>query len=54
MRQALAGTLWSKQYCFFDADQWLEEHRALPLNRESGNFRNRDWFRMINDHVRKG
>ena len=32
MRQALAGMLWSKQYYFFDADQWLEEHGADPLH----------------------
>ncbi len=30
MRQALAGMLWSKQFFFFDGDQWLEEHRAHP------------------------
>ncbi len=51
MRQALAGMLWSKQYYFFDADHWLEEHQAHPLDRESRNFRNREWFHMINDHV---
>jgi hypothetical protein len=51
MRQALAGMLWSKQYYFFDADHWLEEHHAHPLNRESRDFRNREWFHMINDHV---
>jgi len=26
MRQALAGMLWSKQYYYFDVDQWLQEH----------------------------
>ena len=31
MRQALAGMLWSKQYYYFDADQWLKEHGAHPL-----------------------
>jgi len=51
MRQALAGMLWSKQYYFFDADHWLEEHHAHPLDRESRNYRNREWFHMINDHV---
>ncbi len=51
MRQALAGMLWSKQHYFFDADHWLEEHRAHPLDRESRDFRNRDWFHMVNDHV---
>ena len=51
MRQALAGMLWSKQHYFFDADHWLEEHHAHPLDRQSRNFRNREWFHMINDHV---
>ena len=31
MRQALAGMLWSKQYYYFDADKWLDEHDAAPL-----------------------
>jgi len=51
MRQALAGMLWSKQYYFFDADRWLEEHHAHPLKHGSRDFRNREWFHMINDHV---
>ena len=32
MRQALAGMLWSKQFYFFDGDNWLEEHHANPLH----------------------
>ncbi|BFU96505.1 MAG: conserved protein of unknown function [Nitrospira sp.] len=51
MRQAIAGMLWSKQYYFLDADQWLEEHRAHPLHGESREFRNRDWFHMVNQDV---
>jgi hypothetical protein len=51
MRQALAGMLWSKQYYYWDADLWLEEHRAHPLHHGSRDFRNREWFHMINDHV---
>ncbi len=51
MRQALAGMLWSKQYYFLDADQWLAEHKAHPLHRESREFRNRDWFHMVNKDV---
>src|SRR5262245_17741744 len=52
MRQALAGMLWSKQYYYFDADQWLEEHHAHPLHREDQQTaRNREWFHMINDDV---
>ena len=33
MRQALAGMLWSKQFYFFDGDQWLKEHHAHPSSR---------------------
>ena len=52
MRQALAGMLWSKQYYYFDADQWLEEHHAHPLHRgDQQTARNREWFHMINDDV---
>ncbi len=51
MRQALAGMLWSKQYYYLDADRWLEEHHAHPLQPGSGHFRNRDWFHMINDDI---
>jgi hypothetical protein len=51
MRQALAGMLWSKQYYFWDGDAWLEEHRAHPLHRGSRDFRNRDWFHMVNSDI---
>jgi hypothetical protein len=51
MRQALAGMLWTKQYYYFDADTWLEQHRAHPLHPPSRAFRNRDWFHMINDDI---
>jgi Glycosyl hydrolase family 63 C-terminal domain len=52
MRQALSGMLWSKQYYFFDADRWLEEHGIDPLQPTAARFsRNREWFHMINDHI---
>ena len=51
VRQALAGMLWTKQYYFFDADQWLEEHHAHPLQKGSKQSRNRDWFHMVNDDI---
>jgi len=51
MRQALAGMLWSKQYYFWDGDAWLTEHRAHPLHHGSRDFRNRDWFHMINSDI---
>jgi hypothetical protein len=51
MRQALAGMLWSKQYYWFDADRWLEEHQAHPLQAGSRRSRNQEWFHMINDDI---
>jgi hypothetical protein len=51
MRQAIAGMLWSKQFYFFDGDQWLDEHRANPLHTGSREFRNRDWFHMMNEDI---
>ncbi len=51
MRQAIAGMLWSKQYYYLDADQWLAEHRAHPLHAGSRHFRNREWFHMINEDI---
>jgi hypothetical protein len=51
MRQALAGMLWTKQYYYFDADKWLEEHQAHPLHGHTRQMRNREWFHMVNDHV---
>ena len=52
MRQAIAGMLWTKQYYYFDADQWLREHDAHPFHQ--GNrpaTRNGEWFHMVNDNV---
>ncbi|MEX5217644.1 MAG: glucosidase [Nitrospiraceae bacterium] len=51
MRQGLAGMLWSKQYYYFDADRWLEEHHAHPLRRGRNVVRNRDWFHMVNNDI---
>jgi hypothetical protein len=51
MRQALAGMLWSKQYYYWDGDAWLEEHDAHPLHRGSRDFRNREWFHMVNNDI---
>jgi hypothetical protein len=51
-RQALAGMLWSKQYYYFDLEQWLREHGSHPLI-ESGRtgVRNTEWFHMLNSDV---
>ncbi|MGE3500103.1 MAG: glucosidase, partial [Candidatus Binatia bacterium] len=51
VRQALAGMLWSKQYYFFDADLWLEEHGADAFASSGRAVRNREWSHMINSHV---
>jgi len=51
MRQAIAGMLWSKQFYFFEGDSWLDEHRANPLHAGSRDFRNRDWFHLINEDI---
>jgi len=51
-RQALAGMLWSKQYYYFDLDQWLVEHRSHPLLESAGHgVRNMEWFHMLNSDV---
>ena len=51
VRQGLAGMLWTKQYYFFDADRWLQEHQAHPLLGQVRQVRNREWYHMVNDHV---
>ena len=51
MRQALAGMLWSKQFFFFDGDNWLDEHNSNPLHSGYRNSRNSDWFHMLNKDI---
>jgi hypothetical protein len=51
MRQALAGMLWSKQFFFFDGDNWLDEHNSNPLHRGYKNSRNSEWFHMLNRDI---
>jgi hypothetical protein len=53
MRQALAGMLWSKQYFYYDVDQWLEEHHVNPYMRpeQRRHVRNSDWHHMYTDDV---
>jgi hypothetical protein len=51
MRQALAGMLWSKQFFFFDGDNWLDEHHSNPLHTGYRNFRNSEWFHMLNQDI---
>jgi hypothetical protein len=51
MRQALAGMLWTKQYYYFDADRWLEEHGMDSLSTTNRQIRNKEWFHMVNDDI---
>ncbi len=51
MRQAIAGMLWSKQFFFFDGDNWLEEHNSHPLHTGYRNARNSEWFHMLNEDI---
>ena len=51
-RQALAGMLWSKQYYYFDLEQWLREHKSHPLLESvRHDVRNTEWFHMLNADV---
>ena len=51
-RQALAGMLWSKQFYYFDLEEWLTEHRSHPLLESPRHgVRNTEWFHMLNADV---
>jgi hypothetical protein len=51
MRQALAGMLWSKQFFFFDGDNWLDEHNSNPLHTGYKHARNSEWYHMLNMEI---
>jgi len=51
MRQALAGMLWSKQFFFFDGDNWLDEHHSNPLHTGYRSSRNSEWFHLLNKDI---
>src|SRR5207249_8871804 len=51
MRQAIAGMLWSKQFFFFDGDNWLDEHHSNPLHTGYKNARNSEWYHMLNEDI---
>jgi len=51
MRQALAGMLWSKQFFFFDGDNWLDEHNSNPLHTGYRSSRNSEWYHMLNEDI---
>jgi hypothetical protein len=51
MRQALAGMLWTKQFFFFDGDNWLDEHHSNPVHHGYRSARNSEWFHMLNQDI---
>ncbi|HTQ27292.1 MAG TPA: hypothetical protein VMI35_04155, partial [Puia sp.] len=51
MRQALAGMLLSKQFFFFDGDNWLDEHNSNPLHKGYKYARNSEWYHMLNQDI---
>ncbi|MBD2089832.1 glucosidase [Microcoleus sp. FACHB-1515] len=53
MRQALAGMMWTKQYFYYDVDQWLRERNVTPWTQPNDrkHVRNSDWFHMHNDDI---
>jgi hypothetical protein len=53
-RQAMAGMLWSKQYFYYDVNQWLKEHGSGFLDmqaRNKGTVRNQEWYHMYNADI---
>ncbi len=51
MRQALAGTLWSKQFYYYDVTRWLEEHQIDPHIARRIGLRNGQWAHMLNADI---
>ncbi|MBT1701845.1 MGH1-like glycoside hydrolase domain-containing protein [Chryseosolibacter indicus] len=51
-RQAIAGMLWSKQFYYFDVDQWLRGDEGQPKPpRERMRIRNYEWLHLNNADV---
>jgi hypothetical protein len=51
MRQALAGMLWSKQFFYYDVNQWLLERGSGPFKARQHGVRNAHWHHMHNADV---
>jgi hypothetical protein len=51
MRQAIAGMLWSKQFYYYDVNQWLEQHGHDPFNPKRLAPRNNQWCHMYNADI---
>jgi len=47
-RQAFAGMLWTKQFFYYNIEQWLAGDPGMPPPSADGNRRNRDWEHLNN------
>ena len=43
--------LWSKQFYFFDLEQWLTSTKPSAAGHRRGGVRNMEWFHMLNADV---
>jgi hypothetical protein len=51
-RQAFAGMLWSKQFYYYDVEQWLDGDPAQPAPpQKRKNGRNREWEHLNNSDI---
>jgi hypothetical protein len=51
-RQAIAGLLWSKQYYFFDVEEWLNTSDGIsPLSPGRKMGRNHEWEHLKNQDI---
>ncbi|KIC94998.1 MGH1-like glycoside hydrolase domain-containing protein [Flavihumibacter solisilvae] len=50
-RQAYAGMLWSKQYYYYDVEEWMEGDPAKPAPRNRRWGRNHDWSHLNNADI---
>ena len=51
MRQALGGMLWTKQFFYYDVNQWLLERGSDPFKARQHSVRNAHWHHMQNADV---
>jgi hypothetical protein len=51
-RQAIAGLLWSKQYYYFDVEDWIKKSDGISATSHSRmNGRNHDWQHLKNQDI---
>jgi hypothetical protein len=51
MRQALGGMMWSKQFFYYDVNQWLLDRGSDPFRARQRGVRNAHWHHMHNADV---